>query len=101
MESLTHQQTLNFAGNLSLPCHKALLNLLPPKPRSRFQKPELPVEIPCSALIIASPAGTCGKGKKKSHGFLDTRFTKESCIRGQKPAARKITPITVNKSPNM
>lgn len=76
MESLTHQQTLNFAGNLSLPCHKALLNLLPPKPTSRFQKPELPVEIPCSALIIASPAGTCGKGKKKSHGFLDTRFTK-------------------------
>lgn len=69
LESLTHQQALRFAGNLSLPCHKALLNLLPPKPTSRFQKPELQVEIPCSALIIASPAGTCGKGKKSHMAF--------------------------------
>lgn len=83
------------------PATKPYSIFLPPKPTSRFQKPELRVEIPCSALIIASPAGTWGKGKKKSHGFLDTRFAEESCIRGQKPAARKITPITVNKSPNM
>jgi len=69
LESLTHQQALGFAGNLSLPCHKALLNLPPPKPTSRFQKPELQVEIPCSVLTIASPAGTCGKGKKSHMAF--------------------------------